>query len=88
MSHSNIISVQFEEIGKNYFFDASRFPDLKPGDPVVVRTSRGLQLASTVLVNLDTEKLDLSSFKSVERPATPKDLLQGKALAIGRCGAR
>ena len=82
MSHSNIISVQFEEIGKNYFFDASRFPDLKPGDPVVVRTSRGLQLASTVLVNLDTKDLDLNSFKSVERPATPKDLLQRKALAI------
>ena len=82
MSHSNIISVQFEEIGKNYYFDASRFPDLKPGDSVVVRTSRGLQLASTVLVNLDIADLDLNSVKSVERPATPKDLLQRKALAI------
>lgn len=82
MSQNNIISVQFEEIGKNYYFDASRFPDLKPGDPVVVRTSRGLQLASTVLVNLDTESLDLSSFKSVERPATPIDLMQRRALAI------
>ncbi|MBG0783577.1 MAG: hypothetical protein H0S79_00585 [Anaerolineaceae bacterium] len=82
MSHSNIISVQFEEIGKNYFFEASRFPDLKPGDDVVVRTSRGLQLASTVQVNLDIEDLDLNSVKPVERPATPKDLLQRKALAI------
>ena len=82
MSHSNIISVQFEEIGKNYYFDASRFPDLKPGDAVVVRTSRGLQLASTVLVNLDIKDLDLNSVKAVERPATPKDLLQRKALAI------
>ncbi len=82
MSHSNIISVQFEEIGKNYYFDASRFPDLKPGDSVVVRTSRGLQLASTVLVNLDIKDLDLNSVKAVERPATPKDLMQRKALAI------
>ena len=82
MSHSNIISVQFEKIGKNYYFDASRYPDIKPGDFVVVRTSRGLQLASTVLVNLDTEDLDLNSYKPVERPATPTDLLQRKALAI------
>ena len=82
MTHSNIISVQFEAVGKNYFFDASRYPDLKPGDPVVVRTSRGMQLASTVAVNLDTQDLDLESFKAVERPATPKDLLQRKTLAI------
>jgi cell fate regulator YaaT (PSP1 superfamily) len=82
MSHNNIIGVQFEDVGKNYFFDASRFPDLKPGDRVVVRTSRGLQLATTTQVNLDTRELDLHSFKPVERPAKPKDLLQRKAYAI------
>jgi len=80
MSHSNVISVQFEEIGKNYYFDASRFPDLKPGDPVIVRTSRGLQLANISQVNLQADDLDLNSFKPVERPATPTDLLQRKAL--------
>jgi cell fate regulator YaaT (PSP1 superfamily) len=82
MSHSNIIGVQFEDVGKNYFFDASRFPDIKPGDPVVVRTSRGTQLATAVQVHLDVDDLDLSSFKPVERPATPKDLLQRKAYAL------
>ncbi len=82
MSHSNIIGVQFEDVGKNYFFDASRFPDIKPGDPVVVKTSRGTQLAKTVQVNLDVDDLDLNSFKPVERPATPKDLLQRKSLEI------
>jgi cell fate regulator YaaT (PSP1 superfamily) len=82
MSHSNIIGVQFEDVGKNYFFDASRFPDLKPGDRVVVRTSRGLQLATTTQVNLDTKDLDLNSFKPVERPAKPKDLLQRKTYAL------
>jgi cell fate regulator YaaT (PSP1 superfamily) len=82
MSYSNIIGVQFEAVGKNYFFDASRFPDIKPGDPVVVRTSRGTQLATTIQVNLDTDDLDLNSFKPVERPATPKDLLRRKALTI------
>ncbi|MFZ7128450.1 MAG: hypothetical protein ACOWWM_20030, partial [Desulfobacterales bacterium] len=68
MTYSNIISVQFEDVGKNYYFDASQFPDIEPGDPVVVRTSRGLQLAMTVQVHLDDEDLDLSSFKPVERP--------------------
>ncbi len=82
MSHRNIIGVQFEEVGKNYFFDATRFPDLNPGDPVIVRTSRGLQLATITQVNLEPQELDLNSFKPIERPATPRDLLQRKALAI------
>jgi cell fate regulator YaaT (PSP1 superfamily) len=82
MSNQNIISVQFEAVGKNYYFDASRFADLKPGDPVIVRTSRGLQLANITQVNLEVNDLDLSSFKPVERPATPQDLLQRQSLAI------
>ncbi len=82
MSHTNIIGVQFEDVGKNYFFDATRFPNIKPGDPVIVRTSRGLQLANTTQVNLDEKDLDLSSFKPIERLATPRDLLQRKALEI------
>jgi cell fate regulator YaaT (PSP1 superfamily) len=82
MSHSNIIGVQFEDVGKNYFFDATRFPDLKPGDPVIVRTSRGLQLATVTQVSLEPKELDLNSFKPIERPANPRDLLQRKALAI------
>jgi len=82
MSHSNIIGVQFEEVGKIYYFDASRFPDLEPGDPVVVHTSRGSQLATTTQVSLDVDTLDLNSFKAVERPATPQDLLNRKALSL------
>ncbi len=82
MSNRYIIGVQFEDVGKNYYFDASRYPDLKPGDPVIVRTSRGLQLANITQVNLDVDDLDLSGFKAVEGPATPQDLLQRKALII------
>ena len=82
MSNRFIIGVQFEEVGKIYYFDASRFPDLKPGDPVVVRTSRGLQLAHISQVDLNVEDLDLNGFKLIERPATPADLLQRKALMI------
>ncbi len=82
MSNRFIIGVQFEDVGKVYYFDASRFPDLKPGDPVVVRTSRGLQLAHISQVDLNVEDLDLNGFKLIERPATPADLLQRKALMI------
>jgi cell fate regulator YaaT (PSP1 superfamily) len=82
MTQTNIIGVQFETVGKNYYFDASNFPDVKPGDPVVVRTSRGTQLATTTQVNLDVDELELATFKPVERPATAKDLMQRKALAI------
>ena len=82
MSEPFIIGVQFEQVGKNYYFDASRYPNLKPGDPVVVRTSRGLQLANITQVNLTVDALELNGFKAVERPATPQDLLQRKALVI------
>ncbi len=82
MSNRFIIGVQFEEVGKIYYFDASRYPDLKPGDPVIVRTSRGLQLAHITQVDLNVEDLDLNGFKLIERPATPQDLLQRKALMI------
>ncbi|MDF1519591.1 MAG: regulatory iron-sulfur-containing complex subunit RicT [Brevefilum sp.] len=82
MTQNNIIGVQFEEVGKIYYFDASRYPDLKVGDPVVVRTSRGLQLATISQVRIDVDDLDFNSFKSVERPASPRDLLQRKALSI------
>lgn len=82
MSQNNIVGIQFEPVGKNYFFDASRFLDLKPGDPVIVRTSRGLQLANITQVGIKDEDLDSQSFKSVERPATPEDLLQRKALIL------
>lgn len=50
MTQTNIIGVKFEAVGKNYYFDASNYPDIKPGDPVVVRTSRGTQLATTTQV--------------------------------------
>ncbi len=82
MSQNNIIGVQFEPVGKNYYFDASRYTELKAGDPVIVRTSRGLQLANITQVGIDDADLDLRSFKSVERPATPADLLQRKALSL------
>jgi len=82
MNQNNIISVQFEPVGKNYFFDASQYPEIQPGDPIVVNTSRGLQLATVSQVQIDTSNLDLHSFKSVERPATPTDLLNRKAFLI------
>ncbi|MFA7408208.1 MAG: regulatory iron-sulfur-containing complex subunit RicT [Anaerolineaceae bacterium] len=82
MSEPFIISVQFESVGKNYYFDASRYPDLQPGDPIVVRTSRGLQLANITQINLAVDDLELNGFKAIERPATPQDLLQRKTLAI------
>jgi len=82
MTQTNIIGVKFEAVGKHYYFDASNYPDIKPGDPVVVRTSRGIQLATTTQVKLDSKDLELTAFKPVERPATAKDLMQRKAFAI------
>lgn len=82
MSEPYIVGVRFETAGKIYYFDASRYPDLKPGDPVVVRTSRGLQLANITQLNLAIDTLEYNGFKAIERPAAPQDLLQRKALVI------
>jgi cell fate regulator YaaT (PSP1 superfamily) len=55
---------------------------------VVVETSRGLQLATISQVHLVEEDLEFSSFKSVEGPATSKDLLQRKANALKEEGVK
>ena len=80
MTQKLIISVQFETLGKQYYFDGSNFPELKPGDTVIVRTSRGLQIANVIQTDIEIDNLDLNSFKPIERPATPRDLLQRQEL--------
>ncbi len=73
---NQIVGVRFSKIGKVYHFDASRIPDLTPGDMVVVETSRGWQLGQM------THRIDESllanegNWKVIERKATPRDLVQ------------
>lgn len=72
----NIVAVQFERLGKKYYFSADNF-SLEIGDPVVVETVRGMELGYIVKTDLDVSDDDIvSPLKPIVRLATEQDLLQ------------
>ncbi len=69
-----IIGIRFQKIGKLYHFDATKEPEIKPGDYAIVETSRGVQMGQ-VVQRLDAPpKPPQGSWKSIERKATEKDM--------------
>jgi cell fate regulator YaaT (PSP1 superfamily) len=72
---SNIIGVRFTQVGKIYHFDSSTFPDLTVGEHVIVDTSRGKHLGEVVQILPEAPSTPEGGWKSVERRATPRDLL-------------
>ncbi|HEX7434887.1 MAG TPA: regulatory iron-sulfur-containing complex subunit RicT [Anaerolineaceae bacterium] len=75
MAHTFVIGIRFTKVGKIYHFDASKVTDLRPGDQVVVETSRGVQLGEVTAIITKPEAVNEGGLKSVERRATPRDLL-------------
>lgn len=73
---NQIVGVRFSKIGKIYHFDASRIPDLMPGDMVIVETSRGWQLGQVTHRIAESLLSNESSWKLIDRKATPRDLVQ------------
>jgi cell fate regulator YaaT (PSP1 superfamily) len=71
----NIIGVRFTKIGKIYHFDSSSLPDLKSGERVIVDTARGKHLGEVVMLLKETPPMPEGGWRSVERRATPRDLL-------------
>ncbi|GAB4473297.1 MAG: hypothetical protein Kow00124_12120 [Anaerolineae bacterium] len=72
-----IAGVRFNKVGKLYHFDASAYPTLKPGDYVVVETTRGRQLGQ-IIGFISPEQTDLDSLKPIKHPATARDLMMKK----------
>ena len=70
-----IIGVRFTPIGKIYHFESSSLPDLQKGEHVIVDTSRGRHLGEVVQVLEEIPPRPEGGWKSVERRATPRDLL-------------
>lgn len=74
-----IAAIRFNPVGKAYHFDASKIPDIKVGEFVVVETSRGWQLGQVVtLVEKPVPPPD-GSWKQIDRRATPRDLVMRQA---------
>jgi cell fate regulator YaaT (PSP1 superfamily) len=71
----NIIGVRFTKIGKIYHFDSSSVPDAGIGEHVIVDTSRGKHLGEVVQVMEELPPKPEGGWRSVERRATPRDLL-------------
>ncbi len=70
-----IVSIRFNPVGKAYHFDASKIPNIEPGEFVVVETSRGWQLGQVVSkIDNPTSPPD-GSWKQIDRRATPRDLV-------------
>ena len=71
----NIIGVRFTKIGKIYHFDSSGIPDVGVGEHVIVDTSRGRHLGEVVQLVKELPPKPEGGWRSVERRATPRDLL-------------
>ncbi|GAB4540742.1 MAG: hypothetical protein Fur002_07950 [Anaerolineales bacterium] len=71
----NIIGVRFTKIGKIYHFDSSNLPDLQVGEHVIVDTTRGKHLGEVAQILQETPAPPEGGWKTVERRATPRDLL-------------
>ncbi len=69
-----IIGVQFQKNGKLYYFDANGY-EVKPGEYVIVDTSRGIDLGEVSMGNRETDGENESiPLKKVIRKATEQDI--------------
>ncbi len=72
---TTIIGVRFTKIGKVYHFDSSAVPDVGVGEHVIVDTARGKHLGEVIQKITEPPSVPDGGWKSVERRATPRDLL-------------
>ncbi len=70
-----IVGVRFKDVGKVYHFDAVDLQDIRSGDFVIVRTSRGLQLGKVTNFIQNPEAPKRGNWKKLIRKASAADLL-------------
>ena len=70
-----IVGVRFTPIGKIYHFDSKAYPDIKPGEHVIVETSRGKHLGEVTQILQEPPAVPEGGWKTVQRRASPRDLL-------------
>lgn len=68
-----VTSVSFKRAGKIYYFNPGKL-HLKPGDKVIVKTTRGVEMGEVVLAPHEVSRENISQpLKKVIRKATPED---------------
>lgn len=70
-----VVAIRFQPLGKLYHFAASDIDDLRPGDHVLVSTSRGREMGEVVTFVEDPTSTTGSGYKPIERKATPQELV-------------
>jgi cell fate regulator YaaT (PSP1 superfamily) len=73
-TNKEAVGIRFHPMGKVYHFDASRHPDLRPGDYALVETARGQQLGEIVERRFLKKDEVGPALKPVKRRATGRDL--------------
>jgi cell fate regulator YaaT (PSP1 superfamily) len=82
-----IVGVRFMPVGKLYHFDATRVPDVRIDDWVVVNTARGKQLGQVAAINPTKHTAGDGPLKAIERLATNRDLALRKYWDTQEVGA-
>jgi cell fate regulator YaaT (PSP1 superfamily) len=82
-----IVGVRFMPVGKIYHFDATRLPDVRVDDWVVVTTARGKQMGQVAAINPPKHNAADGPLKSIERLATNRDLALRKYWETQEVGA-
>ena len=85
-----VAGVRFTKVGKLYHFDYGDFPELNPGDHVIVETARGRHMGQVMGFTAPDDPN--GSYRSIMRLATPRDMMlrqeweskQAEALVICR----
>lgn len=72
---SRVVAVRFQPLGKLYYFDAAQVDDLRPGDQVLVSTSRGREMGEVVSYVTDPGAPSEGSWKPIERRGTAQELV-------------
>jgi cell fate regulator YaaT (PSP1 superfamily) len=82
-----IVGVRFMPVGKLYHFDATRLPDVRVDDWVIVTTARGKQMGQVAAINPPKHNAADGPLKSIERLATNRDLALRKYWETQELGA-
>ena len=86
-SAHRIVGVRFMPVGKIYHFDATRLPDVRVADWVIVTTARGKQMGQVASINPSKHNAADGPLKSIERLATNRDLALKKYYEVQEIAA-
>lgn len=71
---TKVVGIRFKPVGKIYYFNPEDI-ELKPGDGVIVETTRGVEYGTVVLTDKEIDEQEFNMpIKSIQRKATDADL--------------